>query len=59
MVEHDLAVGAAVMAVTAYALADSTEPFAPRADRGVVAELLKEDGLDELLIYLGMWKPDR
>ena len=56
VVEHELAEGAAVMAVTAYALADSVQPFAPRLDRAAVTELVKEESLDEFLRFLGIWK---
>ena len=56
VVEHELAEGAAVMAVTAYALADSVQPFAPRLDRAEVTELVKEESLDEFLRFIGIWK---
>jgi hypothetical protein len=54
--EHDLASGAAVVAVTAEALADSTAPFAPHVDHAAVAEILKEDAMDEYLSYVGLWR---
>jgi hypothetical protein len=54
--EHNLALGAAVIAVTALALADSTAPFAAHIDHAAVAEILKEDGLDEYLAATGIWK---
>jgi hypothetical protein len=53
---HDLASGAAVLAVTAYAIASTKEPFAPHLDRAAVVELFKEGGFDELLRYDGWWK---
>jgi carboxypeptidase Q len=55
--EHDLALGAAVLAVTAYAIAEQPEPFAPRLDHNAVAEILKKAGLDEFLTLIGVWKP--
>jgi hypothetical protein len=54
---HDLAAGAAVVAVTAYAIADAPAPFAPHADRKTVGEILKKSGVDELLAAVGLWKP--
>src|SRR5262249_16773973 len=41
VVEHNLALGAAVVAVTALALADSTAPFAAHIDHAAIAETLK------------------
>src|SRR5262249_28980037 len=54
--EHNLAAGAAVVAVTALALADSTAPFAPHVDHAAVEKIIKEDGMDEYLRYIGLWK---
>ncbi|MFL6281529.1 MAG: M28 family metallopeptidase, partial [Pyrinomonadaceae bacterium] len=54
---HDLAAGAAVLAVTAYAIAEQPEPFAPRLDHKGVAEILQKAGLDEFLTTIGVWKP--
>jgi hypothetical protein len=54
---HDLAAGAAVLAVTAYVIAEQPEPFAPHIDHKAVGEILKKAGLDELLIAVGVWKP--
>ena len=54
---HDLALGAAVVAVTAYTIADQPSPFAPHADRKTVGEILKKNGVDELLVTVGLWKP--
>jgi carboxypeptidase Q len=53
---HDLASGAAVLAVTAYALSNQTESFAPHLDHAGIEALLKEDGLDELLRAFNLWK---
>ena len=55
--EHDLAAGAAVVAVTAYAIAEQPGPFAPRLERNAVADILKKAGLDEFLTAVGVWKP--
>jgi hypothetical protein len=52
---HSLATGAAVIAVTAFALADSPQPFAKHLDHAGVAEVLKKDGLDEYLKRLDLW----
>jgi len=53
---HDLASGAAVLAVTAYAHAATTDAFAPHLDHAAVVELLKDDGYPELLRHMGWWK---
>ena len=58
-VEHGLALaadGAAIVAVTAWALADSTQSFAPHLDHKAQNEVLKKDGLDEFLRFNGFWK---
>jgi Zn-dependent M28 family amino/carboxypeptidase len=55
--EHDLAAGAAVVAVTAYAIAEQPGPFAPRLEHNAVADILKKAGLDEFLTAVGVWKP--
>jgi hypothetical protein len=52
---HYLAVGAAIMAVTAYAVAERAEPIAPRLGRARVGEILKKAELEEFLQYLGLW----
>jgi carboxypeptidase Q len=54
--EHDLVTGAAIVAVTAYAVADRAAPLAPHLDRKAVGELLKEAQLDEFLKAIGVWK---
>jgi carboxypeptidase Q len=55
--EHDLAAGAAVVAVTAYAIAEQPDALAPHIDHKAVAEILKKAGLDEFLTSVGVWKP--
>lgn len=53
----DFKAGTAIVAVTAYALAQSDKPFAPHIDHKAVGEILKDAKLDELLTYVGVWKP--
>jgi hypothetical protein len=52
---HDLAAGAAIVAVTAYALAERVEPIAPRIDHQAVGEILKKSKLEEFLKAVGVW----
>ncbi|HEV7891615.1 MAG TPA: M20/M25/M40 family metallo-hydrolase [Pyrinomonadaceae bacterium] len=54
---HDLAAGAAVLAVTAYVIAEQPERFAPRLDHKAVSEILKKAGIEEFLTSVGVWKP--
>jgi hypothetical protein len=49
--------GEAIVAVTAYAVAQSETPIAPHIDHDAVAEILKKAKLDELLEHVGVWKP--
>ncbi len=49
--------GEAIVAVTAYAIAQSETPIAPHIDHAAVAEILKKAKLEELLEYVGVWKP--
>ena len=49
--------GEAIVAVTAYALAQSDKPIAPRIDHAAVQTILKDAKLDEFLEYVGVWKP--
>jgi carboxypeptidase Q len=53
----DFKAGTAIVAVTAYALAQTDKPIAPHIDHKAVAQILKEAKLDELLTYVGVWKP--
>ena len=53
----DFKAGTAIVAVTAYALAQSEKPIAPHIDHAAVGEILKDAKLDELLIYVGVWRP--
>jgi carboxypeptidase Q len=52
---HNLAAGTAVLAVTAYALAERAEPIAPHIDHAAVGEILKRNKLDEFLKAFGLW----
>ena len=54
--EHDLATGAAIVAVTAYAVAERPAPLAPHIDRKAVGELLKKEQLDAFLRAVGVWQ---
>ena len=49
--------GEAIVAVTAYAIAQSETTIAPHIDHTAVAEILKKAKLEELLEHVGVWKP--
>lgn len=53
---HDLSAGAAVVAVTAYAVAERAERLAPRLEHGAVGGLLQKAGLEQFLKDVGVWK---
>ncbi|MFY9562500.1 MAG: M20/M25/M40 family metallo-hydrolase [Terriglobales bacterium] len=53
----DFKAGEAILAVTAYSIAQSEKPIAPHIDHAAVGEILKGAKLDELLQYVGVWKP--
>lgn len=53
----DFKAGTAIVVVTAYALAQMEKPIAPHIDHKAVGEILKDAKLDELLAYVGVWKP--
>jgi Zn-dependent M28 family amino/carboxypeptidase len=53
---HVLASGVAVIAVTAFAIADSTERLAPRQDRKTVEAVFKSHGYDAVMRAEGWWK---
>ena len=53
----DFKAGEAIVAVTGYAFAETKKPIARHADHAAVGEILKNAKLDELLEYLGIWKP--
>jgi hypothetical protein len=52
---HNLASGSAVVAVTAYAIAERAEPIARRLDHAAVGEILKKANLVEFLKAVGAW----
>ena len=52
---HNLAAGAAIVAITAYALAERAEPIAPHIDHGAVREILRKAKLDGFLKAIGAW----
>lgn len=49
--------GEAIVAVTAYAIAQSESPIAPHIDHAAVAEILSKAKLEEMLENIGVWKP--
>jgi carboxypeptidase Q len=53
----DFKAGEAIVAVTAYAIAQSETPIAPHIDHAAVGEILKKAKLDEMLEHVGVWKP--
>jgi hypothetical protein len=53
----DFKAGEAIVAVTAYAIAESDKPIARHIDHVAVGEILKNAKLDELLEHVGVWKP--
>jgi hypothetical protein len=48
---------AAIVAITAWAIAQDPKPIAPHIDHAAVAEILKKAELDDLLTSVGQWKP--
>jgi carboxypeptidase Q len=53
----DFKAGEAIVAVTAYAIAESDKPIARHIDHAAVGEILKNAKLNELLEHVGVWKP--
>ena len=53
----DFKAGEAIVAVTAYAIAEREKPIARHIDHAAVGEILKNAKLDELLEHVGVWKP--
>jgi len=54
---RDLAIGAAAVAIAAYAIADAERPIAPHLDRAAVAAMLTAAHMDRLLQVYGLWTP--
>jgi carboxypeptidase Q len=53
----DLKAGAAILAVTAWAIAEDSKPIAGHLDHAAVAVMLKKIDLEPLLTFIGQWKP--
>ena len=53
----DFKAGEAILAATAWAIAESEKPIAPHIDRAAVWEILKNAKLEDLVVYIGVWKP--
>jgi Zn-dependent M28 family amino/carboxypeptidase len=53
---HNLASGSAVVAITAFAIAEKPDSIAPHLDHRAVGEILKKAKLDEFLTAVGVWK---
>jgi hypothetical protein len=53
----DFKAGEAIVAVTAYAIAQSDASIAPHIDHAAVGEIVKKAKLEELLEHVGVWKP--
>ena len=49
--------GEAIVAVTAYEIAQSETPIAPHIDHEAVDEIIKKAKLDDMLVNVGVWKP--
>jgi len=53
----DYKAGTAIVAATAWAVAESDKPIAPHIDHAAVREILRNTRLDELVENVGVWKP--
>jgi hypothetical protein len=53
---HNLAAGSAIVAVTAYTIADRPEPLAPHIDHAATEALLNKAKLTDFLRTIGAWK---
>ena len=53
----DFKAGSAIVVATAWVIAEDPKPIAGHIDHAAVAEIIKKDGLDELLKEVGQWKP--
>jgi hypothetical protein len=49
--------GEAIVAVTAYEIAQSETPIAPHIDHEAVDEIIKKAKLGDMLVNVGVWKP--
>ncbi|MGA9770023.1 MAG: M20/M25/M40 family metallo-hydrolase [Blastocatellia bacterium] len=52
--DHDLAAGAAIVAITSYVLAERAGPFAPRLNHKDVSEIVRKANLEEFLKAIGV-----
>ena len=52
---HSLALGSAIVAVTAYAIAERDQALAPRLDHAAVGEIVKKANLEGFLKAVGVW----
>jgi hypothetical protein len=53
----DFKAGGAILAATAWVIANDSKPIAAHIDHAAVAEILKkQEGLTELLTSVGQWK---
>lgn len=53
----DFKADTAIIAVTAWIIAEDPKPIAPHIEHAAVAEILKSADLDTLLAYIGHWNP--
>ena len=53
----DFKAGEAILAATAWAIAEKDKPIAPHIDRAAVWDILKKAKLEDLVVYIGVWKP--
>jgi carboxypeptidase Q len=53
----DFKAGAAIVAATAYAIADAEKPIASHLDHDAVGEILRNAKLEGMLEAIGIWKP--
>src|SRR6202795_372183 len=49
--------GEAIVAVTAYLIAQQDQPIAPHIDHAAVGEIVKKAKLEDLLEHVGVWTP--
>jgi carboxypeptidase Q len=49
--------GEAIVAVTAYSIAESETPIASHLDHAAVGEIIKKAKLEDMLVNIGVWKP--
>ena len=53
----DFKAGAAIVATTAWVIAEDPKPIASHLDHAAVREILKKAELEGLLTYIRQWKP--